>query len=319
MGASDMTGNAGCWNGAPRRSAANTTRQRWEALNLKEGKQSRYRSRDGSAPRGPKGGSVLTLETQTETSRTLRGKKALAFGASALLGTAVLATAFVTMVTASAAPGLRYHRGYSVQGRWLCYGWSNGSFHCTQRWHRSGGSLISNNPTWVPNAGGASSTHTSAPAHAAGKGNTAPSGHVQAINSAGEPCRSTQYFNGTPSQWQVPPSCYAGVYWVNPAHYVYRSGFGWCNWWPEVMNPSRPNLLWGNYPRGYTPRPGATVVFAPGVQGAGGAGHYGRVVAVYPGGNWFLISERNFTWRGAGFARVEYRYVHTGPGVSFIY
>ena len=85
------------------------------------------------------------------------------------------------------------------------------------------------------------------------------------------------------------------------------------------MNPSRPDLLWGRYPRGGTPQPGATVVFAPGVQGAGGGGHYGRVVEVYPGGYWFLISEMNFTWRGAGWQKVEYRYVHTGPGVSFIY
>ena len=43
------------------------------------------------------------------------------------------------------------------------------------------------------------------------------------------------------------------------------------------------------------------------------------MVAVPPGGYWFLISEMNFTWRGAGWQKVEYRYVHTGPGVSFIY
>ena len=217
--------------------------------------------------------------------------------------------------TANAANGLHYQRGYSVQNSWLCYGWSNGTYHCTQRWHRSGGKLVSDNPAWVPNMGATSA----ATMHAAGTGAPAPMGQVLAVNSAGEPCRSTVYFNGVPSQWAVPPSCYGGVFSINPANYVYRPGFGWCNWWPEVMNPSRPNLLWGNYPRGYTPRPGATVVFAPGVQGAGGAGHYGRVVAVYPGGNWFLISEMNFTWRGAGWQKVSYRYVHTGPGVSFIY
>jgi hypothetical protein len=268
----------------------------------------------------------LTFNTQTETSqgetsRSFRGKKTLAFGVSALLGTAVLATAFVSMVTASAAPGLRFQRGYSVQGSWLCYGWNTGAYHCTQHWHHSGGTLVSDNPTWVPNVGRGSTSvsHASSPAHAAGTGAPAATQSVQTGNNAGEPCRSSQYFNGTPSQWQVPPSCYAGVYSVNPANYVYRSGFGWCNWWPEVMNPSRPNLLWGNYPRGSTPRPGATVVFAPGVQGASSGGHYGRVVAVYPGGNWILISEMNFTWRGAGFARVSYRYVHTGYGVSFIY
>ncbi|MEO7001635.1 MAG: CHAP domain-containing protein, partial [Ktedonobacterales bacterium] len=81
----------------------------------------------------------------------------------------------------------------------------------------------------------------------------------------------------------------------------------------------RPNLLHGPYPRGYTPRAGATVVFAPGDQGASSGGHYGVVVAVARGGYWFLISEMNFTWRGAGFARVSYRYVHVDRGVSFIY
>ncbi len=85
------------------------------------------------------------------------------------------------------------------------------------------------------------------------------------------------------------------------------------------MNPSRPDLLWGNYRRGSTPVPGATVVFAGGVQGASSAGHYARVVAVAPGGQWLLISEMNFTWRGGGFGRINYRYIHTGAGITFIY
>ncbi len=242
-----------------------------------------------------------------------------------VLGFSAVATQFGFGHTASAATGLHYQRGYSVQQGWLCYGWSS-YYHCTQHWHRSGRTLVSDNPNWVPNIGVAapaarSSTKSySAPAttHAAGKGAAAPVGTVQAVNSAGEPCRSTDYFNGVPSQWKVPPSCYAGVYAINPANYVYRPGFGWCNWWPEVMNPSRPNLLWGNYPRTSIPRPGATVVFAPGVQGASAGGHYSRVVAVYPGGQWFLVSEMNFYWRGGGFGKVSYRYVHTGPGVTFI-
>jgi surface antigen len=66
------------------------------------------------------------------------------------------------------------------------------------------------------------------------------------------------------------------------------------------------------------PRANATVVFQPGVQGAGGAGHVAHVVAVYPGG-WFLVSEMNFYWNGGGWARVDYRYAHMGSGVSFIY
>ncbi|MGZ3675172.1 MAG: hypothetical protein ACXVCO_12770 [Ktedonobacterales bacterium] len=242
-----------------------------------------------------------------------------ALALASIVGLGLIATQLSPTATAQASSGLRFQRGYSVQGSWLCYGWSSGQYHCTQHWHRTGGQLISDNPTWVPNTGSAAAS-TSATAHAAGKGpGGLTHGPVQGSSTAGEPCRSTTYFAGTPSQWQVPPSCYAGIYTVNPRNYVSRPGYGWCNWWPEVMNPSRPDLLWGHYRRGSTPVPGATVVFAPGVQGASSGGHYGRVVAVYPGGHWLLISEMNFTWRGAGFAKVSYRYVHTGPGISFIY
>ncbi|HLY32688.1 MAG TPA: CHAP domain-containing protein [Ktedonobacterales bacterium] len=135
----------------------------------------------------------------------------------------------------------------------------------------------------------------------------------------GQLCKSTWYFVSNITQWTVPPSCFSYIYRVNPNNYVYRSGYGWCNWWPEVLNPSRPNLIYGSYPRHSTPRPGATVVFAPGEQGAGSDGHYAYVVAVSPGGYWFLISEMNFYWRGGGWQRINYRYVHTDSRVSFIY
>jgi surface antigen len=69
---------------------------------------------------------------------------------------------------------------------------------------------------------------------------------------------------------------------------------------------------------GYTPVVGATAVFQPGVQGAGGGGHATHVVAILSNG-WFIISEMNFYWNGGGFARVDYRYVHVGAGVAFIY
>ena len=256
-----------------------------------------------------------TTATQTPVSRRTRGLIRAAMVLTGVLGITAVAAQLGGGTTAHASAGLRYQRGYSVQHGWLCYGWSNGAYHCTTHFHYSGGHPVSDNPAWVPNYGSsAAASQGAAGGHTSGTSST-----VQGSTSAGEPCRSTQYFNGTPSQWAVPPSCYGGVYRINPANYVYRPGFGWCNWWPEVMNPSRPDLLWGHYPRGATPRPGATVVFAPGVQGAGSGGHYGRVVAVYPGGYWFLISEMNFTWRGAGWQKVEYRYVHTGPGVSFIY
>ena len=72
------------------------------------------------------------------------------------------------------------------------------------------------------------------------------------------------------------------------------------------------------YRVGSTPAVNATVVFQPGVQGAGGAGHVAHVVKVYPDG-WFLVSEMNFYWNGGGWGRVDYRYAHAGSGVSFIY
>jgi hypothetical protein len=133
---------------------------------------------------------------------------------------------------------------------------------------------------------------------------------------AGEPCHSNVYATGPIYMWKVPPGCYAGVYWVNPNNYVARAGFGWCNWWPEVLHPDEPNIL--NGPRHSTPIPGAAVVFAPGEQGASSGGHYGEVVAVL-GNGWILISEMNNTWRGAGFQRVNYRYVQEDGGVTYIY
>ena len=133
---------------------------------------------------------------------------------------------------------------------------------------------------------------------------------------AGEPCHSGDYVNGPVYMWKVPASCYAGVYWINARNYVARSGFGWCNWWPEVLHPQEPRILWGT--RHSRPIPGAVVVFAPGEQGASSGGHYGEVVAIL-GGNWILISEMNNTWRGAGFARVNYRYVWEDGGVTYIY
>lgn len=133
---------------------------------------------------------------------------------------------------------------------------------------------------------------------------------------AGEPCQSGTVYAGYISQWAIPPSCYGGVYWINPANYVARGGFGWCNWWPEVLHPNNPNVLFGA--RHSQPIPGAVVVFAPGEQGASSQGHYGEVVSVL-GNGWILISEMNNTWRGAGFGRVDYRYVRVTYGTSFIY
>ena len=66
-----------------------------------------------------------------------------------------------------------------------------------------------------------------------------------------------------------------------------------------------------------TPTPGSTVVFQPGVEGAGGGGHVAHVLAVFPDG-WFELSEMNFYWSGGGWGRVDYRYAYVAWGVSFI-
>ena len=70
---------------------------------------------------------------------------------------------------------------------------------------------------------------------------------------------------------------------------------------------------------GSQPAVGATVIFQPGVEGAGGTGHAGHVEAVL-GGGWFIISEMNFYWNGGGFGKVDSPLRCTSTsGVSFIY
>lgn len=114
----------------------------------------------------------------------------------------------------------------------------------------------------------------------------------------------------------------------NPDPYWWA--FGQCTWWAQNQRSDENLKHMGNaeywaggaaargYRVGSTPAVNATVVFQPGVQGAGGAGHVAHVVAVYPGG-WFLVSEMNFYWNGGGWGRVDYRFAHSGSGVSFIY
>lgn len=117
---------------------------------------------------------------------------------------------------------------------------------------------------------------------------------------------------------------------MNDVNNYYYWAFGQCTWWAQYKRQDENLTRMGNaqywaggaaargYHVGTVPRAGATVVFQPGVQGAGGAGHVAHVEAVYPGG-WFLISEMNFYWNGGGWGRVDYRFAHSGGGVQFIY
>jgi hypothetical protein len=168
-----------------------------------------------------------------------------------------------------------------------------------------------------------SSTSTSATQHTPSNSTVtvAPSWAV-ALPAAtgGQPCHQATMFVADISQWSLPPGCYADIYAPNPADYVARAGFGYCDWWPEVLHPNQPNLLDSSaYQRSTIPVPGAVVYEAPGVQGAGPDGHFAQVVAVAPGGYWMLITEMNFYWRGGGFGLVDYRYIHVGQGITFIY
>lgn len=137
---------------------------------------------------------------------------------------------------------------------------------------------------------------------------------------SGEPCHDLITFPPVIDQWMAPPGCYGNIFRPNPANYPDRPGFGWCNWWVRVNHPDHPDVTESHsFPSGSVPHAGDAVFFDGGVQGADRAGHWAQVVAVDPDHYWVLISEMNFSWRGAGWARVDYRYIHVGPGVRFIY
>ena len=239
----------------------------------------------------------------------------LAIACAGILG--VVTQALQSSSAAPNAGALNYHwqSGYYLDNGWLCYGWSNGAYHCTVHWHKAGNTLVSDNPAWVPNISGAAQ-----PAASTASAPTTNAVSTQTFATSGEFCTSSVHFVANISQWTVPPGCYGNIYYPNPANYVYRSGFGWCNWWPEVLHPGQPDLLWGGeYKRSSVPAVGAAIFFSGGVQGASSDGHYAEVVAIPSDHYWVLVSEMNFYWRGGGWQKVDYRYIHVGPGVTFIY
>ena len=83
-----------------------------------------------------------------------------------VLGLTLAATQLGSVPKAHAAPAtasasapaswLYYQRGYYLDNGWLCYGWSDGAYHCTHHWYRNAaGRLVSTNVHWVPNYGAA--------------------------------------------------------------------------------------------------------------------------------------------------------------------
>jgi hypothetical protein len=134
----------------------------------------------------------------------------------------------------------------------------------------------------------------------------------------GEPCTQSRAIVWTINVqgWSVPPSCFGGIYTVNPNSYGTETyDYGWCSWWPRAITHNNNAL---GLPRHSTPRVGAVMWFAPGNQGAGGEGHWGYVESIGPNG-WLLISEMNMYWRGGGWQRVDYRYVRVTSGNAFLY
>lgn len=219
---------------------------------------------------------------------------------------------FATAPTAHAAGGLTYQSGYSVQQGWLCYGWSNGAYHCTQHWGNVGGKLVSYNPAWVPNYGGTSYTPAASTTSTQSVG-----AQTYTASYSSAPAGISQWAWTGHGAWSEPYGTYQGYSW------------GWCTSGAAMMAHDNVSGLgyaasWTSnaaargMSTGYSPAAGATVVFQPGVQGASSLGHVAHVVAVYSNG-WFLVAETSFTLNGGGFGVVSYRYAHTGWGVSFIY
>ncbi|MFI5273141.1 MAG: CHAP domain-containing protein [Ktedonobacterales bacterium] len=250
---------------------------------------------------------VVKTHTTTKIVVTLAG----------VLGMSLVAGQIGATPTAHADAGLYYHPGYSVQHSWLCYGWSNGIYHCTQHWYATGGQYVSLNRAWVPSSGSGGTGGSSAVAHTNGGGG---GGGVSSVGYSQTP--------GGINEWAYTghPAYGTGDFAGDP----YAGYFGNCTWYAWSRHQNEPLMQLGSAGQwaynassrglrtGYSPAVGATAVFQGGVQGADAAGHAAHVEAVY-GNGWFLVSEMNFYWNGGGWGRVSFRYAHVGAGVSFIY
>ncbi|HEU5441173.1 MAG TPA: CHAP domain-containing protein [Ktedonobacterales bacterium] len=255
----------------------------------------------------------MSLATLTSHLQHTHRAARIAATLAGVLGVGIVAGQIGATPTAHASAAFHYSSGYSVQQGWLCYGWSNGTVHCTHNWYRSGSSYISLNPSWVPNSGAAS-------ASAFGGGHLAPAN-----------TSSSSHLGAAPSGISAWANTGRGAYAMRDfGGDAYSGLFGQCTWYAWYRHQGEPLMQLGNAAQwaysasahglrtGSTPAVGATAVFQGGVQGASGIGHVAHVEAVY-GNGWFLVSEMNFYANGGGWGRVDYRYVHTGGGVSFIY
>jgi len=220
--------------------------------------------------------------------------------------------------------------------------------HCTRSWHVDGaGYLISDSPAWVPNPGGAwpdpeslglvqmsQLTHVFALRYRPHPTQTAHTVQRAASQSTSKP------HSAPPPPVAPPPSGGYNPWAPVPGHpgYAmsdfagdpYHGYFGVCTWYAWDRHQGEPLMQLGNAaawawnaPKyglrtGTTPVVGATAVFQPGVEGAGGGGHVAHVEVVL-GGGWFIVSEMNFGLNGGGWGRVDWRYAYVTSGVTFIY
>src|SRR5258708_4211212 len=126
-------------------------------------------------PRGPWGRNVeeearlyLTrLRPQRLLARiTRRGALRTACVLTGVMGLVTLGAQFGSAPARAANLDYYWKPGYYLDNGWLCYGWANGAYHCTQHWHRdASGTLVSDHPAWVPNLNGVAAD-TDSPAQA---------------------------------------------------------------------------------------------------------------------------------------------------------
>ncbi len=214
------------------------------------------------------------------------------------------------------------------------------TMHCTLRWETSSdGRVTSEMPDWVPDPTGELPPGTldaDFATHPKPVTTTklalqkiTPKRKAVAKRSAPATTSAPLAITGAHDPWAAVPG--------HPSYAMsdfkgdpYAGYFGVCTWYAWYRHQNEPLMQLGNalsWPSnagrfglhvGSTPAVGATAVFQPGVEGAGGGGHAGHVEQVL-GGGWFIISEMNFSWNGGGWGHVDWRFVYVRSGVSFIY
>jgi CHAP domain-containing protein len=208
--------------------------------------------------------------------------------------------------------------------------------HCTQQWHVDGaGHLISDMPEWVPTSSDGWSADRELALYQPRLRYQVTIRQKPVATRRAPPPPAPPPPVAPPSPgggynpWGPVPG-HPGYGYSDFAGDPYSSYFGVCTWYAWDRHQNEPLLKLGNaaawawnaptygLPTGSTPAVGATVVFQPGVEGAGDGGHVAHVEQVL-GGGWFIVSEMNFGLNGGGWGRVDWRYAYVTSGVTFIY